>query len=48
MTLYQLVVEFKHLFGGHGHGEEGHGEKVPAPVETPAKPGTPPAPVPAT
>jgi hypothetical protein len=26
MTLYQLIVEFKHLFGGHsgeGHGEEG-------------------------
>ena len=40
MTLYQLVVEFKHLFG-HGHGEEGHG----TPGE--AKPGTPPTPSPA-
>ncbi len=35
MTLAQLVVEFKHLFGGHGegHGEEGH---------TPVAPGTKP------
>jgi hypothetical protein len=40
MTLYQLVVEFKHLFG-KGHSEEGHG----TPGE--AKPGTPPTPAPA-
>lgn len=26
MTFYQLVVEFKHLFGSHEHGDEGHGE----------------------
>lgn len=43
MTLYQLIVEFKHLFGGHG--AEGHSDEAPA---TPAKPGTPPAPAPAT
>jgi gas vesicle protein len=42
MTLAQLVQEFVHLFKGHGHGAEGHG------AETPAKPGTPPAPAPAT
>jgi hypothetical protein len=42
MTLAQLVQEFVHLFKGHGHGAEGHGD------ETPAKPGTPPAPAPAT
>ena len=31
MTLYQLVIEFKHLFGGHGegHGEEGHDPVAP-------------------
>jgi hypothetical protein len=40
MTLYQLVVEFKHLFGGHGHDEKGH-EESPS---TEAKPGTTPAP----
>jgi hypothetical protein len=43
MTLAQLVIEFKHLFGGHG--AEGHSDESPA---TPAKPGTPPAPAPAT
>jgi hypothetical protein len=38
MTLYQLIVEFKHLFGGHtgeGHSEEGakpEGGEAPAPA----------------
>jgi hypothetical protein len=44
MTLYQLIVEFKHLFGGHsgeGHGEEG------AKPEGGESPGSP-APVPTT
>ena len=47
MTLYQLVVEFKHLFG-HEHDEHGD-DANPASAETPpAKPGTPPTPAPAT
>ena len=41
MTLYQLIVEFSHLFGGHGHGEEGH---APAPGSKPEGEGTTPAP----
>lgn len=45
MTLAQLVQEFVHLFKGHAHGAEGHGDEANA--ETPAKPGTPPAPAPA-
>jgi hypothetical protein len=50
MTGAQLFIEFKHLFGGHGHGEEGHGEKPEGEAEAaPAKPGTPaPAAAPAT
>lgn len=42
MTFAQLVVEFKHLFGGH-HGEEGHGESQgeAKPGAAPAKPGGP-------
>ena len=36
MTLYQLIVEFKHLFGGHGG--EGHGEAKPEGGEAPAAP----------
>jgi hypothetical protein len=34
MTLYQLIVEFKHLFGG-GHGEEGHSEEGSTPGTKP-------------
>ena len=36
MTLYQLIVEFKHLFGGHGG--EGHGDAKPEGGEAPAAP----------
>jgi hypothetical protein len=36
MTLYQLIVEFKHLFGGHAG--EGHGEAKPEGGEAPASP----------
>jgi hypothetical protein len=44
MTLYQLIVEFKHLFGGHSG--EGHGDEVAKPEggEAPASP----TPVPTT
>ena len=39
MTLYQLIVEFKHLFGSHeGHGEEGHAEAKPEGGEAPGSP----------
>jgi len=42
MTFAQLIIEFKHLFGGHGHGEEGHGEKPEGEAEAaPTKPGAP-------
>ena len=48
MTLAQLVIEFKHLFGhGHAeHGEEAHGEKPEAgqPAAKPAVSGAAPAP----
>jgi len=36
MTLYQLIIEFTHLFGGHGHGEEGHSPKPGEEGATPA------------
>lgn len=48
MTLYQLIVEFKHLFGGHGG--EGHGEEGATPATPGAKPEageSPAAPAPA-
>ena len=48
MTLYQLIVEFKHLFGGHGG--EGHSEEGATPGAKPEggeAPGSP-APVPTT
>jgi hypothetical protein len=48
MTLYQLIVEFKHLFGGHSG--EGHGEEGATPGAKPEggeAPGSP-APVPTT
>ena len=44
MTLAQLVIEFKHLFGGHGegHGEEGHAPATPgAKPEEGESPGSP-------
>jgi hypothetical protein len=42
MTLYQLIVEFKHLFGGHG--EEGHGEEGAKPGAKPEGGESPAAP----
>jgi hypothetical protein len=45
MTLYQLIVEFKHLFGGHG--EEGHGEEGAKPGAKPEGGESPAAPAPA-
>jgi hypothetical protein len=46
MTLYQLIVEFKHLFGG-GHGEEGHDEAPAKPGAKPEGGESPAAPAPA-
>jgi hypothetical protein len=46
MTLYQLIVEFKHLFGG-GHGGEGHGEEGATPGAKPEAGESPAAPAPA-
>lgn len=46
MTLYQLVVEFKHLFG-KGHGEEGHGEAPATPGAKPEGGESPGSPAPA-
>jgi gas vesicle protein len=45
MTLYQLIVEFKHLFGGHGG--EGHGEEGATPGAKPEGGESPAAPAPA-
>lgn len=45
MTLYQLIVEFKHLFGGHGG--EGHGEEGATPGAKPEGGESPGSPAPA-